>query len=1157
MNHRRSLVGAVVSLFVATVVGIYATGQGQGSSPSPQVNPALYTGLQWRNIGPLHGGRISAVSGVIGQAGTFYMGTPQGGVWKTTSAGVTWYPIFDEVTEADGIGAVQVAPSDPNIVYVGTGDSVGGPSGTGMYKSTDAGKTWKHIGLEEALKINKIVIDPRDPNLVLASATGDPSGRGSGVFRSTDGGQTWRNVLAPEGGGGTRDLESAFDAPNVVFAATQGTAGRGFGAPPAGSAAPAVTPAKLFKSTDEGITWTEVKTLPSYPGRISVAVAMHTNGQRIYVVGNAIENGSGVYRSDDGGATWKHVGNGESRVSNGQGNYGSGVWVDSQNPDVVYVVSVPLYRSTDGGNTFSVFKGAPGGEDYHCMWIDPTNGQRILLGADQGASVTLDGGQTWSQWYNQPVGQLYHVWTDARYPYWVMGAEQDTGAVMTRSRGDFGQINVFDASPLPASEFGTITSDPLHPEIVYGVGYGAGQGGSTLIKIDMKTGQWGNVAPNFGADASKYRAVRDFWKRFDTAFEPTAMYVGYQCLVVTRDGAKTWKPFSPDLTIAKGQPSVPCGTPPTAAAPGTAPAVPSGPGGRGGAAIADFSLSAAKKGVVWTVSSNGQVYNTVDGGLHWNNVTNLTDAPASVSFSTIEAGHHDTATAYLAGRAAGRGGAGGSGAAAVDTDAPLIWRTHDGGKTWTKIVNGLPVNLRTGSFVNVVREDPKQKGLLFAGTETTVYVSFDDGDHWQSVRQNLPTTSIRDMVFHTDDHMNDLVIATYGRGFWVLDDMTPLREIAVKAQAIASAPAYLFKPGDAIRARANVNWDQPINREEPHAPNPPYGAIIYYNLSQPPKGEMTLRVRDAAGHLVRTISSTPPPPVQGALYTDRWLATPESRSLATTVGMHRINWDLRYDDPPAFAKDLQNQMNTSEGSGTPGPHGPQALPGTYGLELTVDGVKYTQAVVVHNDPRVGESPALMAELRRQDALTQLAMQGAKDSFGANDEVAAIRTALAELRKGPLPQDVATQAASLDLTLGAFGGAVGRGGRGGAGGGFGGGGLGAAGRGGNAAVPNAVTAFITLNSTFNSLVSVMQVGLDMGPTQAAIDTWESGCKSYNATVAAWKKVQADDLGAFNALLARNNLHPLNVEATRATAIQHCTFPPAPGRAVPKTTTPPKK
>lgn len=1126
------------------------------SGLAAQVSPDLYSGLRWRNIGPFHGGRISAVTGVIGQPGVYYFGTPMGGIWKTTSAGITWYPIFDQITEVDGIGAIQVAPSDPNIIYAGTGDSVGGSDGDGMYKSTDAGKTWKHIGLEETTKINKMVVDPKDPNLVLVSTTGDATHNGGGVYLTTDGGQTWQNVLKPEGVNGTRDIEYAFDMPNVVLVTTQGTGGAGGRG--GGGTAPAV-PSKMFKSTDEGKTWTQIASLPPYTGRISVAIAMHTNGQRLYVVGGNLEGGSGLYRSDDGGATWKHMAGNDTRISNGQGNYSSGVWVDSQNPDILYTVSTAMYRSIDGGKTFSAFKGAPGGEDYHVMWIDPTNGQRILSGADQGANVTLDGGKTWSIWYTQPVAQVYHVSTDTRYPYWALGAQQDTGAVMTRSRGDFGQINMTDWSPLPSSESGTITADPLHPDIIYGVGYGAGGGGGSLVKINMATGQWENVAPNFGADGAKYRSGRDFWKRFDTAFDPHAMYVGYQCLLVTRDGAQTWKAFSPDLTTVKGEPLVACGTPApataggggrgrgaaTPAAGGTAargagaegatPAAPAGGGRGGGASISDFVISTFKQGVFWTVSSNGQIYNTVDGGLHWHNVSNISDAPANVTFNTIGGGHHDVETAYVAGRAGGGRGAGAAPGGA-DTNAPLMWRTHDGGKTWNKIVNGLPSDQRTGSWVNVIREDPKQKGLLFCGTETTVYMSFDDGDHWQSLRQNLPSTSIRDLVFHTDDHMNDLVIATYGRGFWVLDDMSPLRELAARAQTIAAAPAYLFKPGDAIRARINANWDQPMSVELPHAPNPPYGAIIYYHLSQPPTGEMTLQVFDASGQLVRKMSSTPPPPIEGAAYPDYWLASPADRALPTSVGTNRINWDLHYDDPPSFSHDLENQMNMVEGSVTPGPHGPQAPPGTYTLKLTVDGKVYTQTVAVRNDPRVGEGPAVMAALQAQNKLTQLAYQGIKDSYNGNEEVAATRAQVSALIQGQLPADVAAEAKALDTKLGTFGGAVtGRGGRGGGGGGGGFGGRG----GGGAPAPGAVTSFIALNGSFNTMVSMMQVGLDMAPTKAQIDTWESDCKNYSTTVTAWKTMLSQDVVAFNALLSKNHLQPLTVTPTKLSA-PSCTF-----------------
>ena len=1087
---RRLRLLGLLSLVLVSALPVHSGAAAQSSPAQPSIGADFYSGLKWRNIGPFHGGRISGVGGAIGQPGVFYAATPQGGIWKTTSAGVTWFPIFDQVQNIDSVGAVQVAPSDSNIVYAGSGDPIGGSNGDGMYKSTDAGKTWTHIGLEDTTKIPKIVIDPKDPSIVLVCALGDATHKGGGVYRTTDGGATWQSVLKPDGVPGTRDLAHAFDMPNVVFAATQAPApapGAG-GGQGRGAAAPAAF-AKLFKSTDEGKTWNEITTLPHYPGRISVAVAMHTNGQRVYVVGNAIENGSGVYRSDDGGATWKHVGNGEARVSNGQGSYSSGVWVDPENPDIVYVVSIPLYRSIDGGNTFTSFKGAPGGEDYHVMWIDPTDGQRIAVGADQGATVTLDGGRTWSLWYPMPIAQVYHVETNAQYPYWVFAAQQDTGAVMTRSRGDFGQINFNDWRPVAASEFGTITADPLHPEILYAEGYGPGQGGGTLIKINTATGQSGNVAPNFGTDAQKYRQVRDFWKKFDP-FDQHAMYVGYQCLLVTRDGAQTWKPFSPDLTTTKDQPVVACGTPPP-----PTPA-PSQGGGRGAppAAIADFFVASAKKGVVWTASSNGQIYNTIDGGAHWSNVSNVPSEPATVSFNIIDGGHHDAQTAYVSGRFGGGRGAPEN----IDTNVPLIWRTHDGGKTWTKIVNGLPSGERTGSFVNVVREDPKQKGLLFAGTETTVYVSFDDGDHWQSLRLNLPSTSIRDLVFHTDDHMNDIVIGTYGRGFWVLDDMSPLREIAAKGADIASAPVYFFKPGDAIRSRFNGNWDQPMSVEMPHAPNPPYGALLYYRLSRPPTDEMTLQVFDAAGSLVRTISSIPPPPIHGALFPDYWLATPEARALSKAIGTNRINWDLQYDDPPAFAHDLENQMNMVDGVTTAGPHGPQVPPGVYTLKLTVDGTAYTQTVTVRNDPRAGESPAILSALKAQNTLTMKAYQGMKDTYAGNEEVSAVRAQLSASGGGQ--GDAAAKAKALDAKLAAFGGP--QEGRGGRGGGGPGGGRGAP------PAPDAMLSFITLNNAFSTIVSSMQIGLDMPPTQSQIDNWETTCRRYNTTLAAWKRTLAD-------------------------------------------------
>jgi photosystem II stability/assembly factor-like uncharacterized protein len=1102
-----------VMYWALAVAGVLAFTLGAAA----QVKSELYSGLKWRNVGPFHGGRISSVTGVIGQSGVFYAGTPQGGVWKTTSAGVTWFPIFDQVQGVDSIGAIQVAPSNPDIVYAGAGDPIGGSLGNGMWKSTDAGKTWQHIGLEDTVKIDRILVDPTNPSLVIVSALGDATHHGGGIYRSTDGGQTWTNVLKPAGYDGIREVEYAYDDPNVMLADTQGTGGFHFG--PAPKTKP--KPPLVFKSTDEGKTWSQIK-IPPFPGRVAVAVAMHTHGRRMYIIGNDIEKGSGLFRSDDGGVTWQHMAGKDTRISNGQGSYISGVFVDPQNPDIVYTLSVAMYRSTDGGVTFHSFKGAPGGEDYHKVWIDPTNGKRILIGADQGASVTLDGGHTWSLWYIEPIAQIYKVATTNQYPYWIVGSQQDTGAVMISSRSNWGQIDFTDWSPLPSSEFGVIRPDPRNPHILYGVGYGPGGGGSGLVKIDMSTGQWENVAPNFGAGATKYRASRDFQKEFDTAFDPGALYVGYQCLLVSRDGAHSWKAFSPDLTVPKGKAPVACGTPlppPKQAQRSRNPFGPTGP------VINDFSISKVKRGVVWTVSSNGQIYNTMDGGKHWNNVSNITDLPPHTNFNTIEAGD-EVETAYVSGRIGGLRGLANTVPANEDADVPLIWRTTDGGKTWTSIVDGLPRDQRTGSWVNVLRADPKQPGLLFAGTETTVYVSFDNGDHWQSLRQNLPSTSVRDLVIHTEYHMNDLVICTYGRGFWVLDDITPLRQIAAHARAISSSSVYLFEPEEAIRARINSNWDQPFSVEVPHAPNPPYGVIVDYYLSRKPDGPIELQVFDSHGNLVRSMSSKLPPPIEGQAYPRYWLASPQSLALSTHAGLNRVNWNLQFDDPPAFRHDLENQMNMVAGATTPGPHGPQVIPGVYTLKLTVEGKVYTRHVTVMNDPRVGQSPGLMAALRAQNRLTLLAYHGMQQTYEGRNEVEAVKTQLASLLHGSLPEDVASQAKKLEASLTKIGGEKPAGGI-----------LAYFRR--HRPKPGEMRSFVTLNGDYNTMVSMMQVGLDMTPTPTRIATWESDCRNYNRTLAAWKAMQKHQIADFNALLAKNHLQELNVAPTKLTD-QSCSF-----------------
>jgi hypothetical protein len=652
-------------------------------------------------------------------------------------------------------------------------------------------------------------------------------------------------------------------------------------------------------------------------------------------------------------------------------------------------------------------------------------------------------------------------------------------------------------------------------------------------------------------DGTKYTAGRDFQKKFDVVFDPSALYVAYQCLLVSNDGAHSFTAASPDLTTAKGAPQMPCGKPrpaatpaaprplagtaaataaaPTAmpgtvpattSAPATPPAPPTGPP-LPEPSINDFSISKVKRGVIWTVSSNGQIFNTLNGGSDraktWNNVSNITDAPAHTIFSSIEAGD-DANTAYVIGRVASQRGS--IVPPDQDTDLPLIWRTVDGGKTWTSIVDGLPKDERTGSWVNSLRADPAQPGLLFAGTETTVYVSFNNGDHWESLRQNLPSTSIRDIDLHTDHHQNDLVIGTYGRGFWVLDDITPLRQIAADAKAIGSSTAYLFAPEEAIRARFNSNWDQPFSIEVPHVRNAPYGAIVDYYLAQQPAGPIELQVSDAQGNVVRTLSSKLPPPIAGEEFPRYWLASPESRALTVHAGLNRFAWDLRYDDPPALRHDLENEMNSVPGATTEGPHGPQAIPGVYTLKLTVDGQVYTRQVTVVNDPRVGQSQELMAALRIQNQLTLLSVKGMEQSFAGHEEVNAVKDQLAALMKGTLPPEVAAQAKTLDASLTRIGG--GGGGRRGA------------------PDPNALQSFMDLNNAYNAMVSMMQVGLDIAPTATQISTWESDCDHSKRTAAEWKTVQ-QQIDDFNTLLKTNQLSELKIAPTTLTD-GSCSFTP---------------
>jgi photosystem II stability/assembly factor-like uncharacterized protein len=870
-----------------------------------RVDPALYAGLRWRSIGPFRAGRVNSVSGVPGQPSVFYAGSVGGGVWKTTNAGRTWFPIFDSQPIAS-IGALAVAPSNPGIVYVGTGEADMRSQisyGNGMYKSTDGGKTWTHIGLEATRQIGKVVIDPRDPNVVLVAALGHVYGPNPdrGVFRSRDGGATWQSVLFTGNDVGAIDL--AFDPGSslIVYASLWNTR-----RPPWSVYPPSYGPGSgLYKSTDGGANWQPLTNgLPTEGlGRIGIAVAAATRN-RVYAIVDARQGG--LFRSDDAGATWTKTSS-DSRIW-GRGWYFGKVVVDPKNPDLVYVSNTGVYRSRDGGRTFGEpFKGSPGGDDYHQLWIDPNDGNRMILGGDQGAIVSVDGLEehpTWSSWLNQSIAELYHVAPDYNFPYWVTGAQQDSGAVRVRTRGRFANITMRDWEPLCAGgESGYTAPDPLNPRIMFG---------GTVTRCDVDTGETKNVTPEVTLPAP----ARHTWTNplvFSLA-DPHALYFGNQYVFRTTDGAEHWTRISDDLTR------------PNAIDPPNLDA----------ATAADFDKDRGKGGVVYTIApsprraplvwigtDDGLIKVTADDGRTWQDVSPKELTPWS-KVVMIEASHFDADEAY----------------AAVDrhrlTDnEPYIYRTKDAGRSWQTITRGLPA----GVYVQTVKEDPKRRGLLVAGTELGVFVSFDDGDTWQSLQLNLPATSNRDLAFKD----NDLIVATHGRGFWVIDDISVLRQLSAET---VTSDAFLFKPADAIILAPGTDDGTPTQKDEPWAENPPTAAIVDYYLRRDARGPVVLEILDSAGQAVRRYSSAdavqaidPNTLVVNAV----WQRPQES--LAATAGMHRFVWDFR-PTPPAGGR---GGRGGGGGGGRGGP--PPSPPGTYTVKLTVDGRSLSQPLTLRRDPR--------------------------------------------------------------------------------------------------------------------------------------------------------------------------------------------------------------
>lgn len=887
-------------LRISFVLGVLIATNGLPAASAQQAFPqSLYSGLRWRLIGPFRGGRVNAVSGVPGQPNTFYYGSVGGGLWKSTNAGRTWSPVFDEQPVAS-IGAIGVAPSNPSVVYVGTGEADMRDSisfGDGVYKSTDAGSTWKHIGLDATRQIGRVIVDPKDPNVVFVAALGHAYGPSPdrGVYRSHDGGATWQKVLYKGDGVGAIDLAFEPGNPRIVYAALWATR-----RPPWYIYAPSNGPGSgIFKSTDGGTTWQPLTTgLPAEGvGRIGIAVAP-TNARRVYAIVDAKDGG--LYRSEDAGANWSKV-SGDNRVW-GRGWYFGKVAVDPKNPDIVYASNTALYRSTDAGKSWTPIKGAPGGDDYHQLWIATDDPNRMILASDQGAIVSVDGAATWSSWYNQSTAQLYHVAADYRFPYWATGAQQDSGAVGMPTRSPHAVISMHEWTGLGAGgESGYTAPDPLHPEILYG---------GTVTRWNNLTGASRNVSPEPPAQRNQFRHDWTQPLVFSPA-DPHALYFANQYVYKTTNGGDNWAQISPDLT--REDPGVPSNL--DAAAAADAP-----PGGSRRGVVYTIAPSPVRVPLIWIGTDDGYIQVTSDDGKTWQNVT----PPALTSWSKVtmmDASHFDANEAYAAVERH-----------QLEDYEPYIYRTRDAGKTWQKITRGLPA----GIYVQTVKEDPVRQGLLFAGTEIGVYVSFNDGDVWQSLQLNLPPASMRDFAIHGDD----LIVATHGRGIWVLDDITPLRQIST---TVAQSDAYLFKPADAINMPPGNEYGTPLPKDEPFAENPPNGALIDYYLKSAPSGPVTLEILDAAGQTLRRFGSDdrmPPRNPDALVYPAFWQPAPEP--LPATAGMHRWVWDLR---------SSQAGGGAARGGGG-GRGGAMALPGPYTVRLTVDGKSFTQPLVIKPYPRV-------------------------------------------------------------------------------------------------------------------------------------------------------------------------------------------------------------
>jgi photosystem II stability/assembly factor-like uncharacterized protein len=1024
-----------------------------------QVPETTYQELRWRMIGPFRGGRTRAAAGVPSQPNVFYMGQVNGGVWKSDDYGRTWNPIFDhEPTQS--IGAIAVAPSDPNVVYVSSGEGLHRPDlsvGNGMYKSTDAGKTWTHLaGLRDGQQIPAVAVDPRDPNKVFAAVLGHPYGPSQerGIYRSTDGGQNWQRVIAKDENTGGSDVEIDPSNPDIVYASMWEVRegpwedNNEFNGPGGG----------LFKSTDGGSTWHQLTSgLPNDLSQIYVAIAP-SNSRRLYASLATASGKLNVYRSDDAGDTWVQITN-DPRPS---GRIGGGDLpiprVDPKDPDLVYVASTVTMRSSDGGKTWSSFRGAPGGDDYQNLWINPTNGDVILLVSDQGAIVTVNRGATWSSWYNQPTAQLYHAIADNSFPYRVCAGQQESGSVCIKSRGNDGAITFRNWHPVGVIEYGYVAPDPLDADVVYGAGR------TEVFKFHWSTGEVQNITP-VPLSNGKYRANRTEPLMFSPV-DPHVLYYGTNVLFKTTDGGTSWQEISKDLT--RDAP----GAPPSVGA-----LINKGAENQRGVI---YSLAPSFKSLdtLWAGTDDGLLWITHDAGKNWTDITPKELSPWS-KVTQISASRFDENTAYAS-----------ISRFRINDVHPYIYRTRDGGKSWKLITAGLP----EFGPVDSVREDPVRKGLLFAGTENSVWVSFDDGDHWQSLQLNLPHTSMRDLWIKD----NDLIVATHGRSFWILDDIAPLREIA------ASAPksTHLFAPSPAYRVQRNTNTDTPLPPDEPMAPNPPDGAILDYFLPNSATSVM-FEILDGKGQIIRRYVNSDKPEtsdeeLQKQLIPVYWVRP--RRPLSTNSGMHRWIWDLHYTAPVAMRHDYPIAAIPHD---TPRyPLGPNALPGSYTVRFTVDGKSSTAPLVVKMDPRVKTSEAGLQ--KKFDMETRLASI-MSESTEALLQAASIRAQLDKLNS----QGNATLKTSADefgKKLGALVGA-----------------------------PSGFLAPASQEITLNRLngeASTLYQQIwqaDMEPTSPQVEALGTVDHDRDDILKRWTDFKSADLIALNRLLRHANVPEINIHA----------------------------